>query len=34
MDVDPLKNFWTAGTRNDLTLELITEVRSLGDSPL
>jgi len=34
MDVDPLKNFWTVGARNDLTLELITEVRSLGDSPL
>jgi hypothetical protein len=34
MDVDPLKNFWTAGDRNDLTLELITEVRRLGDSPL
>ena len=28
MDVDPLKNFWTAGARNELTLELITEVRS------
>jgi len=34
MDVDPLKNFWTAGARNELTLELVTEVRSLSDSPL
>lgn len=30
MDVDPLKNFWTAEHRNQVTLELITEVRSLA----
>jgi pimeloyl-ACP methyl ester carboxylesterase len=34
MDVDPLKNFWTARTRNELTLELVTEVRSLSDSSM
>jgi hypothetical protein len=30
MDVDPLKNFWTAEHRNEVTLELITEVRRLA----
>lgn len=29
MDVDPLKNFWTVAHRNEVTLELVTEVRTL-----
>jgi len=34
MDVDPLKNYWTADQRNAVTWELITEVRNLpGNSP-
>ena len=34
MDVDPLKNFWTARARNELTLQFVTEVRSLSDSSM
>ena len=30
MDVDPLKNYWTAEQRNTVTWELITEVQNLG----
>jgi hypothetical protein len=30
MDVDPLKNYWTADHRNAVTWELITEVRNLS----
>jgi len=30
MDVDPLKNYWTAEQRNTVTWELITEVRNLA----
>ena len=30
MDVDPLKNYWTAEHRNAVTWELITEVRNLA----
>ncbi len=30
MDVDPLKNYWTANHRNAVTWELITEVRNLA----
>jgi pimeloyl-ACP methyl ester carboxylesterase len=30
MDVDPFKNFWTAEQRNQITLELITEVQHLA----
>jgi hypothetical protein len=30
MDVDPLKNYWTANHRNTVTWELITEVRNLA----
>ncbi len=33
MDVDPLKNFWTPEHRNEVTLNLITEVRRLSESP-
>jgi hypothetical protein len=31
MDVDPLKNFWTAEHRNQVTLDLVTELRSLAE---
>ena len=32
MDVDPLKNYWTAEQRNTVTWELITEVRNLAQN--
>jgi hypothetical protein len=31
MDVDPLKNFWTAEHRNRVTWELIHEVRDIAE---
>ena len=33
MDVDPLKNFWTAEHRNSVTRSLVEEVRALAEGP-
>ena len=33
MDVDPLKNFWTAEHRNSVTRSLVDEVRALAEGP-